>query len=119
MVEIDRLAVILRPKKPFIDWLNTILDEQKVLNDVVAADPTVVLIPIIENDDELGEYIEQHYKAWLEHEFSSWCINQEDWPSRRDFEAFHEFFEINVHSLVIDNVMSDYDAGYDETVTQH
>ncbi len=115
MIEIDRMALILRAKEPFIEWLKTIADDDTLSEDTFASDPTIVLIPVIEDDEELGEYIAENCLKWLEYEFASWCAEEGQWPEDISLEAFEEYFSLHIHSLVIDNVLADYSAPVNET----
>ncbi len=113
MIEIDRMALVFQPKKAFIDWLKSIteggFEEGDSLSEMtMITEPTVVLIPIIEDDEAFNEYVLTHYLGWLTYELSSWSTNEDEWPEGRDLEAFQNYFDINVHSLVIDNVNDNY-----------
>ena len=117
MVEIDRLALVIRPTKAFKDWLISITAEESIADDTIDTDPTVILVPVFESDESLSEYIADHCEQWMEYEFSSWCMIEEDWPQERDVETFQEMFDITIHSLVIDNVLEDY-AGMENMTLQ-
>ena len=113
MIEIDRMGLIFQPKKAFIDWLKEIHKEEFSNDDnlsemTMVTEPTVVLIPVIEDDEVFDEYIKTHYFEWLTYEFSSWCENEDEWPEKRDLEAFQNYFDVHVHSIVIDNASDDY-----------
>ena len=108
MIEIDRMALVFQPKKEFIDWLKSINEEDDLSGMTLITEPTVVLIPIIENEDEFNDYIKENYSRWLDYELSSWCSKEALLPKKRDLEAFQSYFDIHVHSLVIDNLNSEY-----------
>lgn len=110
MIEIDRMALVFQPKKSFIDWLKSIAEGDDLSEVTMITEPTVVLIPIIEDEDEFNDYIKANYTGWLNYEFASWCSKEEDWPEQRDLEAFQSYFDIHVHSLVIDNLNDEYVA---------
>lgn len=113
MIEIDRMALVLQPKEAFITWLKEIHKEEFAKEEgseklTMLTEPSVILIPVIEDDEAFENYITLHYASWLAYEFGSWCENEEEWPEQRDFEAFQEYFDVNVHSIVIDNVSDEY-----------
>lgn len=108
MIEIDRMALIIRAKEPFADWLKTITDDDSFSQESFDSDPTIVLIPVIEDDEELGQYITEHCVKWLEYEFASWCLDEDKWPKDLSIEKFEIYFSLHIHSLVIDNVLDDY-----------
>lgn len=113
MIEIDRMALVFKPKEAFIDWLKEIhkeefSKEESLSEMTMVTEPTVVLIPVIEDDEMFEEYIKTNYPGWLNYEFSSWCENEDEWPEQRDLEAFQNYFDIHVHSIVIDNASDNY-----------
>lgn len=108
MIEIDRMALVFQPKKQFIDWLKSIAEDDDLSEVTMITEPTVVLIPIIEDEDEFNDYIKENYSRWLVYELSSWCSKEELWPKAQNLEAFQSYFDIHVHSLVIDNLNNDY-----------
>jgi hypothetical protein len=118
MTEIDRIALIIRPTQKFIDWLVSITAEESLLNDHIGQDPTVVLIPIFESDEELTDYINENCRKWMEFEFASWCMHEKDWPEGRDGETFQEYFDLEILSLVVDNELEDDFGTFDNTTIQ-
>ena len=113
MIEIDRMALVLQPKEAFIAWLKEIHKEEFAKEEgseelTMLTEPSVILIPVIEDDEAFENYIKLHYAAWLAYEFGSWCENEQEWPEQRDLEAFQEYFDVHVHSIVIDNVSDEY-----------
>jgi hypothetical protein len=113
MIEVDRMALIFQPKEAFMNWLKDIhkeefSKEESTSEMTMVTEPTVILIPVIEDNDMFNEYIKTHYSSWLAYEFASWCENEDEWPEERDLAAFQEYFDVHVHSIVIDNVSDEY-----------
>ncbi len=103
MNEVNRGAIVLRPKKLFLDWVNSTDGDGLVLTlDEVSRDSTAYLTPQIEDDDELREFLEQHYPLLFEQELVGWYQDEDAWPAKRDFPTFMEWFDIEFHSLVLD-----------------
>lgn len=108
MIEIDRMALLLRPKQAFLDWVNRVHDEGSTLAEL-QNDCTVLLVPLIEDENEFSQYLQGSYQSLFEQELVSWCTDSEEWPTTLDFDTFNRFFAIEVHPLVLDNVIGDYE----------
>ena len=105
---INRGVVILKPKSPFVDWANSTGDGNLVLTlGEIAGDSTAYLVPEIEGDGELREYLEQSHLMLFEQELFEWSRDESHWPITRDLSTFMEWFDIEFYSTVIDSVDGD------------
>jgi hypothetical protein len=43
-----------------------------------------------------------YFKAIFEEELNGWHRREREWPARRTYETFLAWFEVEVHSMVID-----------------
>ena len=103
MNEVNRGVTVLKPKKLFLDWVNSTEDEGVVLSlDEVSRDCTAYLTLEIEDDDELREFLEQNYDLLFEQELVGWIQDEAQWPVNRDFPTSLEWFDTEFHSLVLD-----------------
>ena len=101
---LNRAALIVRPKQPFLDWAAG-LDDSGLVPEV-ADEPTVYLIPEFESDED-GRLVLKHvYAEIFERELDSWHTDPAAWPQKRDFKVFQEWFSIELHS-VIEDLMDD------------
>ena len=97
---LNRGAVIVRPKQPYIKWA-TGLDDSGLIPDA-DGEKTVYLIPSFEDDDEAWEIVEEIYQEIFERELWSWHTDESAWPANRTFAMFKEWFDIELHSVVED-----------------
>ncbi len=116
MLEIDRLALLIKPRQAFRDWLNQNSEEKDIDLSQLTANCTVLLIPMLEEDWAIEQYVQTIAKDLFETELAAWCMDETAWPKARDYNAFMHYFEIEVHDLVLDNVVGDYD--YEEVTLQ-
>lgn len=111
MYFVDRVAVTVRPTAAFLKWLNAHEaqdpDGVEFTLEQVRSNATVYLVPEAETPEETIAYLDEHYPKLFAAELASWSIDEEDWPSDRSLKAFWEFFEIEVHDLVLDVVDSE------------
>jgi len=103
---INRSAVILKYKEPFVRWINEAdpyEDDPRISTEKANEDQTVYLIT-----DEDGENIEQwislNFKIIFENELEDWYNDKSLWPKNRDKKLFSEWFNVECHTVIIDTV---------------
>ena len=105
---INRAAVILTYKAPFIKWVNNAdpyQDDPGITTESVNIDRTVYLIR--EDDAEnLEEWISLNFKQLFESELEDWYTDESLWPKKRNRKLFDEWVEVQCHSVLIDTVGS-------------
>jgi len=108
MQSINRTAVIIKPKQPFVDWLNSIPGE-KSDNTIenISSENTTFLIPEFFGRKESRAYIKEIYFQIFEFELFAWYTAQKLWPKKRTWKMFQEWFEIEINSEVFDLVDGD------------
>ena len=105
MAEINRSLIVIRPKQPFLDWLHSILDEDKIIDlEDINDDATAYLVPEVLSQDEEAGIIEWCADFVFEHELWSWYTDEALWPVGRDAAMFREWFDVEFHSVVNDLV---------------
>ena len=82
MYSVDRQIVILKPKQPFLDWLNNVENNNLNLDDV-RSDCTVFLIPVVDNLTDAEKYIKSIFPDLFDMELSEWKIDENLWPKDR------------------------------------
>ena len=97
---INRSAVIIRPKEPYIQWAAR-LDDSGILPSATA-EPSMYLMP--EYDDDAGAWalLEHAFDAIFDTELEAWHTEPTDWPKNRSFSMFRDWFEITFVSLIED-----------------
>ena len=106
---INRAVAVIKPRQPFVDWINQLpdYDETLSLRDLRATqDFTAYLIPEYEMPDEAYEYIKGMYETIFKRELEGWYRDSKFWPKKRDYETFLEWFVVELHSEVIDTIDS-------------
>jgi hypothetical protein len=108
---LNRAALIVRPKQPFLDWAAA-LDDSGLVPDV-EGEKTVYLIPEFESDEEGMRALKRIYSEIFERELDGWHTDPSAWPRKRDFKPFQEWFSIELHSVVedvVDDALIDDDS---------
>ncbi len=100
---VKRTAVIVIPKQPYIDWANSVDDDDFRYDENPPQEHTIYLV------DDMSEYIvdtidiiKPYYQVIFEEELNGWHRVVSDWPPNRDLDMFLKWFEVQVHSVVID-----------------
>ena len=99
---LNRAALIVRPKQPFLDWAAG-LDDSGLVPDV-ESEKTVYLIPEFESDEEGLRVLKRVYAEIFERELDGWHTDPSAWPQKRDFKTFQQWFSVELHSVVEDVV---------------
>jgi hypothetical protein len=99
---LNRAALIVRPKQPFLEWAAS-LDDSGLVPDA-EGEQTVYLVPEFESDEEGLRVLKRVYAEIFERELDGWDTEPSAWPQKRDFKTFQEWFSIELHSVVEDVV---------------
>ena len=100
MPTLNRTAIILRPKQPFIDWINeNDPDGRPVTLEEVADDNAVYLISE-DRDDNVERALRRCWGEIFEEEFFGWYTDEAVWPKRLTYAMFQKWFDIKAHSVV-------------------
>ena len=93
MQYINRSIIIVKPKQPFVDWVNSTDPEGKqcVLGDMIS-DNNTYLVSEIDDDNDLARELKKHFKKIFKNELMAWCLDESIWPSKLTFSLFTEWF---------------------------
>ena len=105
MQSINRTAAIIEPKQPFVDWLNSLPDDDHDYTlEELSADNLTFLIPEADSRDEAMDYVRKKHDLVFEWELWGWVTAKEWWPGKRNWKVFKEWFEIEINSEIFDLV---------------
>ncbi|MGB5324943.1 MAG: hypothetical protein WBN40_05905, partial [Pseudomonadales bacterium] len=97
---INRGSVIVRPKKPYIDWAAE-LEDSPILPEY-EGEKTVYLIPEYDDDEHAMQILSEGFDLIFESELYGWHTDEVAWPKNRTFAMFKEWFHIEFNSVVSD-----------------
>ena len=107
---VNRSALIVRPKQPFLDWAMRLDDSGLVPS--IDDEQTVYLIPEYDDDDHAAEILKLVFAEVFERELFEWHTDEAAWPKDRTFALFREWFDVEFHSVVED--LCDFEITDDE-----
>lgn len=93
---INRSAIIIKPRQPFLDWCSKLypddLDEMNVTNTYL----------ISEDIEDIDSWLKKKYDKLFTAELESWHTNKKEWPQKRNYKMFKEWFQIDKSTMVYD-----------------
>ena len=102
MKGINRGVVIVKPKQSFLDWLGTLPDPETHLTlDDLREDNTAFLISDADAEN-FDCWLRRNFKTIFEEQLWGWWTDATHWPAKRDFRVFRAWFEVEVHSVIVD-----------------
>ena len=103
MDTINRSALIVKPAKPFLNWLHEVdpTSARLTLADL-QRESTIYLVPECDSQDQAIEYLGQSVRDIFEEQLEGWYRVPAVWPERRDLPTFQRWFEFSFHSMIVD-----------------
>lgn len=102
---INRDVVIIKPKEPFLEWINRSVDlSRPIYMKELEQDCTAILVPDLYSMEDALDYLEPLKPALFEMELEGWHRDPATWPQDRTPKLFDVWFDLEVHSMVWDAV---------------
>ncbi len=98
---VNRTALVVRPKQPYIDWADS-FDDGGPKYDPDHHQAKVFLIDEVEDTRDIKKVVRRCWQAIFEEEINSWMRDPDVWPQRRTLKVFLEWFEVEVCDVVLD-----------------
>ena len=99
---LNRSAVIVRPKKPFCDWLRAVdyEDAPEVALDEMG--PTLYLVPDYEDPADAEKILRKVCDEIFCRELEGWYTDEDVWPKDRSLKVFKQWFDVQHYEVVED-----------------
>lgn len=94
---INRSAIILKPQQPFFDWLNKLYPNHEIHK---VSEANVYLIT--DEEVHLEIYLKKKYDKFFMLELGDWHNNKKEWPQKRNYKMFKQWFQVEVSSMIYD-----------------
>lgn len=103
MATLNRSAIIVKPKQPFLDWLHATdpTSRELTLPDL-AREPTVYLLPECDTEEDVREILAELCEEIFAEQLAGWFNDETTWPQDRSLEIFCRWFDFQHHSMLID-----------------
>jgi adenylate cyclase class IV len=96
---LNRSAITITYKKPFIDWNNALFPDLPIHENMLGESKTYLINEIFNN---AGDVIKKRYKEIFETELEGICIDENEWPAKRNLKSFNEWFSYEISDWVMD-----------------
>ncbi|QTE21543.1 hypothetical protein [Polaribacter cellanae] len=93
---INRSAIIVKPKQPFIDWHNNLYPDSKM--DEIDIDIYLVNDAI----EDLEKFLKKKFDKIFTMVLEDWHTNKKEWPQRRNYKMFNQWFRVEVSETIYD-----------------
>ena len=103
MLALNRSAIVVRPRPPFLAWLHTVDPTSVALTLAdLCREPTIYLVPECGDPEAEGECLQTLFPAIFEDQLNGWWRVPASWPRDRAFETYGHWFDCQFHSMLID-----------------
>ena len=100
---INRSAVIVKAKQPYIDWANHFDDGGPTLTlEDARTNASVFLVDDIEDEADSTRCLKKFYGRIFRYELQEWVTDPKTWPQARDLKTFLDWFDVEIVMMVID-----------------
>ena len=95
---VNRSAIAIKPKQPLLDWINGLYPD--MIED--GSETTVYLVKEKYDVGELENWLKRNFKDIFENELNERHTDEADWPQKRNYKLFKEWFDTEIHTMVVD-----------------
>ena len=68
------------------------------------------LLPELELEEDVQDWVEENAGWLFEFQLAAWTSDETTWPATRDLKTFHEWFRVDIHSVVVDMADDDIEG---------
>lgn len=103
MEPIDRSFLVVKGNEPFFRWARSLpnalpdIDPAQINRDLPG-----FLVPVLDDDGELADYLETAARGLFESIMSDWETNRKLWPAPRNATLFRQWFHVELVAMVVD-----------------
>jgi len=103
MLVLNRSAIVVKPKEPFLDWLHAADPSSRDLTLLeLVREPTIYLIPECDTDDDVADVLHELCEESFEEHRAGWYSDTSTWPRNRSFDIFCHWFDYQHPSMLVD-----------------
>ncbi|MGB3948602.1 MAG: hypothetical protein WBM13_11505 [Bacteroidia bacterium] len=96
---LNRSAITISYKQPFIDWNNKLTPDMCLEANMLGESKTYLTNEIVDNPEKI---LKKYYKEIFEMELEGMWVDENDWPQNRTLKLFNEWFNYEISDFVID-----------------
>jgi len=96
---INRNAILVKIKQPLLDWINSIYPDSPVES---TNEGTIYLIKEKDSNVAIEKWLKNNFDNIFINELNDWHTDEKDWPQKRTYKQFKEWFDVEIHSMILD-----------------
>ena len=96
---INRNAILVKIKQPLLDWINSIYPDSPVES---TNEGTIYLIKEKDSNVAIEKWLKKNFDNIFINELNDWHTDEKDWPQKRTYKQFKEWFDVEIHSMILD-----------------
>ncbi|MDP3360375.1 MAG: hypothetical protein Q8S41_13610 [Lutibacter sp.] len=96
---INRQAIVLKPLQPFVDWYINLYPNEEVPE---FNESNIYLVN--EEIVDLELWLKKKFDKFFMLELGDWHLNKKEWPQKRNYKMFKEWFHIEMSTMIYDLV---------------
>lgn len=111
---INRYALLIRPSKQMVAWINRLYPEDPVIyaEGMLDDNTDVYLIPELDDLDDAKLWLKDNYLAFLENTLDDWCSDRKLWPTPLDWATYERLIDYTIQANILDIVSEEEDEEY-------
>ncbi len=104
---INRAALIVRPRQPYVDWANSVDDGgPRAILKQLRKEPSIYLVESIDSLEDFDLLVDDTW-AWIFREqLNGWMQDEDSWPEGLSRELFLQWFDCEVSTVIWDMLKS-------------
>jgi len=96
---INRNAIVVKQKQPFLDWINNIYPESPLEK---PEEGNIYLVREKDFIEEVERWLKRNFDEIFQNELNDWHTDQNDWPQKRTLKKFTQWFDYEIHTMILD-----------------
>ena len=105
MHTVNRLVAMIKPKQPFLDWLESQPDwDLDTTLEELRTESNALLIREYDSVEKAMRYIERNHRYIFELHLFEWYTDETMWPEKRTLSVFRKWFDVEIYPMVYDMV---------------
>jgi hypothetical protein len=99
---LNRSAIIVRPKKPFLDWVRAVDYDGAPKVTMEDFRETLYLLPDYEDPADAEKTLKKVCEEIYCRELEGWFTDRDVWPRDRSLKVFKQWFDVQHYEIVED-----------------
>ncbi len=100
---INRAALIVRPKQPYVDWANSVdNDGPRAILQELRTDPSIYLVETIDLLEDFDLLIDDTWEWIFREQLNGWMRDADLWPEGLTREMYLEWFDCELSTMIRD-----------------